>query len=310
MLPYSLAGAMKQRCTLEEIKASCKSPLASPLEPASDVIDGLDISPFVALVGQEMFDLIVENAPKKVMTRVGMALRHFTMAERLVGVDDDMGAIRLIAAEEELVVAIFEWLKLNAASMPEHGDFIRRYKNHLVKLAFYPVIWQMRIVLEDMVSHGITLEGLEDVLHWGVKTVRAGDRISLRIANAAGETVRDHNPLALAITLDGKTDEEVLESLYEQFKETVLQQHAMTVREFVGTRADFRNKLLYAEDGQVHSMAESLRFLIDEVFKPTLRDLLWCLAVLLTNEPAARNWGLVSQFVSLYRMVLSTSKAI
>ncbi|MBK8211422.1 MAG: hypothetical protein IPK78_17205 [Rhodospirillales bacterium] len=50
-------------------------------------------------------------APRKIASRVGKALDHYTKAHRLVGVDEEMGAIRCIAAEEELVVAIFEWLK-------------------------------------------------------------------------------------------------------------------------------------------------------------------------------------------------------
>lgn len=58
-----------------------------------------------------------------------------------------MGALRLIAAEEELVVAIFEWLKLNASKMPEHDDFIKKYKNHRTKLSFHPVLSQFRNVL-------------------------------------------------------------------------------------------------------------------------------------------------------------------
>ena len=61
-----------------------------------------------------------------------------------------MGAIRLIAAEEELVVAIFEWLKLNEDHFPEHKDFIRKFKNHVVKLAFYPTLAQFRFILSDM----------------------------------------------------------------------------------------------------------------------------------------------------------------
>lgn len=100
------------------------------------------IEPFAELVGRDVIELILEAAPRKVATRVGKALDHYTKALRLPGVDDEMGAIRLIAAEEELVVGIFEWLKLNAAAMPEHGDFIGRSKNHRVKLAFYPVLSQ------------------------------------------------------------------------------------------------------------------------------------------------------------------------
>ena len=57
---------------------------------------------------------IFDNAPRKVLTRVAGALEHYVRSEKLGTIDKEMGAIRLIAGEEELVVAIFEWLKLNA----------------------------------------------------------------------------------------------------------------------------------------------------------------------------------------------------
>jgi hypothetical protein len=90
----------------------------------------LDIAPFSALVGADIIELIFEVEPKKVATRVAKSLEQYTRAARLLGIDEEMGAIRLIAAEEELVVAIFEWIKLNAQHLPEHGDFVGKYKNH------------------------------------------------------------------------------------------------------------------------------------------------------------------------------------
>lgn len=70
---------------------------------------------------------------------------------------------------------------------------------------------------------------------------------------------------------------------------------------------DYRNKLLYADDAGFVVMAEDFETLLRDVFTTTLRDLLWCLAVLLGNSPVARDWGLVSQFVGLYRRVLRES---
>ncbi len=86
----------------------------------------LSVDPFSELVGQEIVEFVFQLAPTEVGTRVGKALDHYTKALRLVGVDDEMGALRCIAAEEELVVAIFEWLKLDADKIPEHRDFIGR----------------------------------------------------------------------------------------------------------------------------------------------------------------------------------------
>lgn len=267
-----------------------------------------DTAPFDALVGAEIVELIFKKAPTKVVTRIGKSLDHYTRAARLQGIDEEMAVIRLIAAEEELVVAIFEWIKLNAQHLPEHGDFIGRYKNHRVKLAFYPVLSQLGFVLGGMLSNGVSVDGLEDVLHWHVRAVRHEDRVSLRVTDAAGATIADFNPLDFAITQDNLTEQEVVDALFADLTKTVVVQREMTLRQFVTDRAEFRNKLLYAEDGSVFSMDESLEYLIEKVFTPSLRELLWCLATLLTNKPTVRAWGLVSQFMHLYRKVLVECK--
>jgi len=270
-----------------------------------DESGAIRIAPFAELAGEEIVGLIFEVAPRKVAARVGKALDHYTKALRLRGIDDEMGAIRLIAAEEELVVAIFEWLKLNAAAMPEHRDFIGKHKNHRVKLAFHPVLSQFRFVLGDMLTHGITVDGLEDVLHWHVTPARIGNRVLLRISDGAGKELLTHNPLAVAVARDDRTDDEVIGAMYDDFARLIREQHGKDVRAFVTERAEYRNKLLYAEDAGFLSMAESLDELIESAFRTTLRDLLWCLAVLLTNAPVRPDYGLVAQFVGLYRRVLA-----
>ena len=270
----------------------------------------IDSGPFNELVGKDIFELIIDLAPTKVRTRVAKSLEHYTKAARLVGVDEEMGVIRLIAAEEELVVAIFEWLKLNAVHMPHHKDFIGMYKNHVVKLAFYPVLSQLGWVLAEFLEHGITLNGLEDVLHWSVSVVRHEERVVMRILDKTGKHLLDANPLNVAITLEDENEAVVVDSLYEQFSGEIARQTRLSVRQFVMTRADFRNKILYAEDGGTASMAEPLQELIDKVFSRTVRDLLWVLALLLTNKPTAKSWGLISQFVGLYRKVLTESKVL
>lgn len=267
-------------------------------------------APFAELVGAEILDLIFQLAPRKVATRIGKACDHYMKARQLMRVDDEMGAIRCIAAEEELVVAIFEWLKLNADKAPEHRDFIARYKNHRVKLAFYPVLSQFRFVLSDMLVNGITIPGLEDKINWKISVVLLGDKVNLRIADAKNKELIQINPLAIAVNCDDLTEKEVVESLFKNFSQIVFDQRGVTVREFVTTRADYRNKLLYADDSGFVAMAEDLEALIRDVFATTYRDLLWCLAVLLSNEPALRDWGIVSQFIALYRRVLTEAKLI
>lgn len=157
----------------------------------------VDFSPFSDLVGAEITDFIVSHAPRKVATRVVRALDHYVRSIKLVGVDEEMGAIRLIAGEEELVVAIFEWLKLNPEHFPEHKDFVGKFKNHVVKLAFYPVLRQFRFVLSDMLEQGFTMDGLEDAINWRAKPVVDGDRVLLALYDNDGKEIIRTDPLAI-----------------------------------------------------------------------------------------------------------------
>lgn len=282
----------------------------SDAEDSGDVAGILSLEPFAALVGEEIAEFVFEAAPRKVGSRVGKALDHYSKALKLKGVDDEMGALRCIAAEEELVVSIFEWLKLNTDTMPEHRDFIGSYKNHRVKLAFYPVLSQFRFVLGDMVRNGITFDGFEDLTSFKLWPVLHHGSVKLQIEKENGENLVKVNPLAISVNWNDRSDEDVVAELFKDFSKTVADQQRMTVREFVSVRAEYRNKLLYAEDAGFLAMAETLDELIENTFSTAYRDLLWCLAALLGNKPVHPKWGLVSQFIALYRRVLVEAKVI
>lgn len=264
----------------------------------------LDLTAISDLVGTDLINLLFEKAPRKVASRIGKAIDHYNKALLLSGVDDEMGAIRLIAAEEELVVAIFEWLKLKGDQFPEHRDFVRRFKNHQVKLAFYPVLSQFRFILADM-ADGFVPEGLEGVANWSAAVVCQDDHVDVSIRDAAGDEIIRVNPFSIVVSRDDLSQDEVVEEMHRDFTREVERQHGTSVREFVTVRSDFRNKLLYAEDGGAWLMGETLDELLDTTFRTTLRDLIWVLGALICNEPISPNFGLVAQFVSLYRRVLA-----
>jgi hypothetical protein len=170
---------------------------------------------------------------------------HFVKAQKLRGVDDEMGVIRCIAAEEELVVAIFEWLKLNSDRLPSHGDFIGKYKNHRVKLAFYSVLSQFRFVLGDMIAHGITFPGFEQVLLMKIEPSIVEGRLVLRLGREEpGEPNASIplNPLNVSVSRKDLDHGEIVEEFYRDFEEEVREHNGMTVREFVTARAEFRNQ--------------------------------------------------------------------
>lgn len=52
-------------------------------------------------------------------------------------------------------------------------------------------------------------------------------------------------------------------------------------------------------------MGDRLESHIADVLSASLRDLLWSLAVLLSDAPTKKDFGLVSQFIALYRRVLA-----
>lgn len=92
-------------------------------------------------------------------------------------------------------------------------------------------------------------------------------------------------------------------------EEIIKSQLGQTLREYISARSDYRNQLLYATDGYTVTMNESLSDLI-EIFRTSLRDLLWVLALLLGGKPISKNWGLVSQFIGVYREILVRAKAL
>lgn len=264
----------------------------------------LDVSAIAEVAGKDLIDLLFEKAPRKVVSRIEKAIEHYNKALRLVDVDDEMGAIRLIASEEELVVAIFEWLKLKSDQFPEHEDFVRRFKNHQVKLAFYPVLSQFKFILADM-AEGFVPEGRDTFEGWNAAMTCSNNLVDLVIRGQDGAEIIRVNPFSIAILHDDLTHDEVVEEMCHDFEREVDKQHNVSVRQFVTFRSDFRNKLLYAEDGRIWKMGETLEELLDTTFKTTLRDLLWVLGALVCNEPLQANFGLVAQFISLYRRVLA-----
>jgi hypothetical protein len=209
----------------------------------------------------------------------------------------------LIAGEEELVVAIFEWLKLNEDRFPEHKDFVRKFKNHVVKLSFYPVLSQFRFIIADMLRDGLTIDGLEDVMSWRATPVIDNNNIKLALVDSRGKELFRHNPLAVDISQGDARGKAAVPILLEDFRDIIRSQHGGTIKEFLLERADFRNKLLYASDAGSAVMGDSLADLI-EYFKQTYHDLLWVLAILIGAEMPNKRWGLVSQFIGLYRSVL------
>ncbi len=86
------------------------------------------------LLPHELDEFILKKTPTKVRNRYVKAKCHFCKSLKLVFLDPEMAFIRLVAAEEELVVGIFETLKLKFSNI----KFSK--KDHHVKMALAPIL--------------------------------------------------------------------------------------------------------------------------------------------------------------------------
>lgn len=263
-----------------------------------------DLNALRELAGADFFDIIMERSPDVVIWRIAKAADHYNRARRLGGVDEEMAAIRLIAAEEELVVATFKWLECNPGDYPDAALMLRRFKDHRVKLSFYPVLCQFIWALEGM-ADGVAPDGLNAHISWKPELVADGGKVQVRLCDDDGHEIIRQNPLAIGLNRNDLTPEEIIASLLERMRANLLEQCGTDLKTFVLERAGFRDRLLYAwDEAPSFSMAETLEDLL-EVFDVTLQRLLRTLAVLVSDPPPARNWGLVAQFLALYHHVLA-----
>jgi hypothetical protein len=68
-------------------------------------------------------------------------------------------------------------------------------------------------------------------------------------------------------------------------------------------RAGFRNWIFYAGDDGFINMPETLEEHFVS-FDLSLRSLAWALGVILSGPPPQKSWGVVPQFIEVYRRVL------
>ncbi|HCD6897439.1 MULTISPECIES: hypothetical protein [Enterobacteriaceae] len=267
-------------------------------------VESFELEYFNSLVGENLVDMILTKAPTKVKWRVIKAADHVRKAHRIKDIDMEMFSIRLIAAEEELVVAIFEWLKLNTDKMPEHRDLVGKFKNHQVKLMFTPVLMLMKSVLIESLGPNLNIHGLKVEL----KPRFENEKVELCFSIPSSEFMMPLNPLSIFINLENE-EQDVIESLYERLQDEVRDDLGISLKEFVLKRADFRNLLLYSDDGGFQNYVINYDELMSG-FNPTFEALLWSIAALLSNNPLSPHLGLVTQFIAVYRLVLIKTKVI
>ncbi len=271
---------------------------------AEDEFTEVDTAGFRELVGDEFFSHIMENAHYLVIFRVARAADHYNRALKLAGIDEPMGVLRLITAEEELVVAIFRLIALKADQYPDPGVILKRYQDHRVKQSFFPTLVQFWFAMEGMFTKGITITDAPHV-RWAYKPAISDGKFVLNIHDENDRFLIAADPVRQFLTREDLAPEAVVEAMYKDFCDQTQERHGQPLTQFIQGRADYRNKLLYAYDDVANYVMDETFEELHGIFKKTFKGLLFVLAALVANEPVSPTWGIVSQFFGLYQQVLA-----
>ncbi len=260
-------------------------------------------------INQDIWAFVNNNATTSVRSRLESCYRHFIKALVIKDIDSEMSAIRLIAAEEELAVAVFDIIKRNEDSFIDCKHITKKFKNHFVKQLFSPTVHNIAIIVSTFLENGMSIDVIEGApgIDISIEPIIAENKVMLRLH--IGEKHIDNSPFHFFLNKNDE-QEDVVESLYEEFEELIKNHGYNSVKEFAKHRVDFRNKILYAEDAMIFDVGEEIENVLSSVTQ-ILNEVLWVIALLLSNDDSpAKKWGIASQFLRLYERVLKEAKVI
>lgn len=260
-------------------------------------------------INQDVWGFVHNNATTSVRSRLESCYLHYTKALVIKDIDPEMSAIRLVAAEEELAVAVFDIIKRNEGNFIDCKHITKKFKNHFVKQLFSPVVHNIAIIISTFLENGVGIDVIESGSGVGVsiEPIIAENKVMLRLH--IGEKHIDNSPFNFLLKKnDGQ--ENVVETLYDDFEELIKYNGYDSVKKFAKHRVDFRNKILYAEDAMIFDVGEEIEKVLSSVTQ-ILNEVLWVIALLLSNDDSpAKKWGIASQFLRLYERVLKEAKVI
>lgn len=263
----------------------------------------VDTTHFDTLVGEQFVVHVLEHADERVRFRLTRAADHYNKALKLFGVDNEMAVIRLIAAEEELVVAIIRHVTLKADVFPDTGPILRRFDDHRVKQAFAPTLGRFWSAMQHQFSQGINVEGLD--VHWTYKPILDDGKFKMGIYE--GDDLKlSIDPLSMMLNREDLNGKGIAEELFADFEEWTQGEYGMSVADHIKRRLDFRNQLLYAYDDHPITLLGDPIEAIHEIYQKVFTGLLFVLSAIVNNDPPNRDWGAACQFFVLYRHVLAT----
>lgn len=260
-------------------------------------------------INQDVWAFVNNNATTSVRSRLESCYRHYTKALIIKDIDPEMSAIRLVAAEEELAVAVFDIIKRNEDSFIDCKHITKKFKNHFVKQLFSPAVHNVAIIVSTFLENGMSIDVIEGGpgLDVSIEPIIAEDKVMLRLH--IGEKHIDNSPFNFFLNKNDEK-EDVVEALYEEFEELIKNSGYNSVKEFSKHRVDFRNKIFYAEDAMIFDVGEEIENVLFSVTQ-ILNEVLWIIALLLSNDDSpAKKWGVASQFIRLYERVLKEAEVI
>lgn len=260
-------------------------------------------------INQDVWEFVKSNATTSVMSRLESCYRHYTKALVIKDIDPEMSAIRLIAAEEELAVAVFDIIKRNKDSFVDCKHITKKFKNHFVKQLFSPTVHNISTIVSSFLENGLSIEIVEDGPSTDVfvKPIIAKDKVLLRLH--IGDKYIDNSPFNAFLNVNDE-QEDVLDSLFQKFEDLIKGHGYNSIKEFAADRTDFRNKILYAQDAMIFDVGEEIENVLSSVTH-ALNEVLWVIALLLSNDDSpAKKWGISTQFLLLYDRILRAAKVI
>lgn len=241
-----------------------------------------------------------KGVPRKVWSRVHSSMLHYHKAKLLCGVDNEMGFIRLVAAEEEMTVAVFELLKNDRNHIQYAERFTRRFKNHAVKsvlpiiLEFVsrntlrkvgPALLAAGVISED--KPGITFE--DGKLHLSYPSYN-GRQLSVELNGAK--------------VIIGEDKDISVDSYHRELADEIFAHHRKSLKRFFQDRAARRDNLLYARDGGIELASYSVSEWLQIEYEATIRTLIYTLSILTVNDISSKDGTFLRRFAELYDRIL------
>lgn len=260
-------------------------------------------------INSEVWSFVSRNAVTSVTSRIENCYRHYTKALIIKDIDPEMAAIRLIAAEEELAVAVFDIIKRNEDKFIDCKHITKKFKNHFVKLLFSPAVHSIANIVSSFLANGMSIEVAEGVPSIGIsiELIISKDKIMLRLH--LGNTHIDASPYQFFLNKENEQID-VVEQLYKDFEKLIKSHGYSSVKEFANQRVNFRNKILYAEDAMLYDVGDEIKNVISSTSE-TINQVLWVIALLLSNDDSTqKKWGICRQLLQLYEKILIEAKII